>query len=76
MKVSQGKSKRAREIQEYDLAYICYYSEKIELSSIGVGFSPNFSVEYLENLIQDLKQKGKFDYYKSIYTQLLNGMLE
>ncbi|EJR93444.1 hypothetical protein IKE_05840 [Bacillus cereus VD196] len=53
-----------KKVKEYDLAYICYYSERIALSAIGVGFEPRFSIAFLADLFLRLKNDNKFDYYK------------
>ena len=44
------------QMKAYDLAYICYYAEKIELSAIAAGFAPSLSTKALESLIQELKR--------------------
>ncbi|PEF63698.1 hypothetical protein [Bacillus cereus] len=59
------------QIKEYDLAYICYYAEKIELSAIAAGFAPSLSIKALESLIQELKETNQFDFYKKMYQDLL-----
>ncbi|PGT65718.1 hypothetical protein COD86_25485 [Bacillus cereus] len=61
-----------RNITEYDLAYICYYSEILETSAIAAGFPPTFSAAFLKTLIQELKKENQFDYYKNMYVDLLN----
>lgn len=59
-------------VKEYDLAYICYYSERIELTAIAAGFPHNFSTTFLKKIIQKLKKENQFDYYKNMYVNLLN----
>jgi hypothetical protein len=59
-----------RKLQEYDLAYICYYAEKIELSAIA-GFDAEISTPALAVLLQELKENGQFDTYKRKYQELL-----
>ncbi|EJR90884.1 hypothetical protein IKE_05689 [Bacillus cereus VD196] len=61
-----------KQVKEYDLAYICYYSERIALSTLGLGFEPRFSVTFLTDLIRKLKNENKFYYYKNMYVNLLN----
>ncbi|MGG0257545.1 hypothetical protein ABEY61_26950 [Bacillus toyonensis] len=61
-----------KRVKEYDLAYICYYSERIKLADISAGFSRKFSVVFLKQLIQDLKKEKRFDFYKNMYKDLLN----
>ena len=51
------------QMKAYDLAYICYYAEKIELSAIA-GFAPSLSTKALESLIQELKETNQFAFYK------------
>jgi hypothetical protein len=60
-----------RKLQEYDLAYICYYAEKIELSAIFAGFDAEISTPALAVLLQELKENGQFDTYKRKYQELL-----
>jgi hypothetical protein len=61
-----------RKLQEYDLAYICYYAEKIELSAIALrGFDAEISTPALAVLLQELKRNGQFDTYKRKYQELL-----
>jgi hypothetical protein len=61
-----------RKLQEYDLAYICYYAEKIELSAILAGFDAfEISTPALAVLLQELKENGQFDTYKRKYQELL-----
>ncbi|MED1384299.1 hypothetical protein [Bacillus mycoides] len=55
-----------KNMSEYDLAYICYYSEKIELPTIAAGFASEISNQSLQVLIQELKDTNQFDYYKKI----------
>ncbi|OUB11995.1 hypothetical protein BK708_29225 [Bacillus thuringiensis serovar yunnanensis] len=62
-----------KKIKEYDLAYICYYSERLGLHEIGLGFEPRCSIIRLTNIIQKLKTENRFDYYKKMYLDLLNG---
>jgi len=59
------------QMKEYDLAYICYYAEKIELSAIATGFASSLSTIALESLIQELKETNQFDFYKKMYQDLL-----
>ncbi|MED3067539.1 hypothetical protein P4310_18680 [Bacillus thuringiensis] len=59
-----------RKLKEYDLAYICYYSERIELAHIATGFSPKFTQKELTKLIQDLKGQELFNFYKSTYEEM------
>ncbi|WP_144519387.1 hypothetical protein [Bacillus thuringiensis] len=58
-------------MKEYDLAYICYYAEKIELFTIAAGIAPSLSTKALESLIQELKETNPFDFYKKMYQDLL-----
>ncbi|PFK18423.1 hypothetical protein [Bacillus cereus] len=60
-----------QKLKEYDLAYICYYSERIELSAIAAGFSQPVSTTVIHHIIQDLHEKELFDFYKSTYEELL-----
>ncbi|MFT4142005.1 MAG: hypothetical protein QM671_24025 [Bacillus sp. (in: firmicutes)] len=60
-----------RKFTDYDLAYICYYAERISLAEIGVSFSPIIPLITLQLLINHLKQEKKFDYYKEYYIKLL-----
>ncbi|PEF39592.1 hypothetical protein [Bacillus wiedmannii] len=57
--------------KEYDLAYICYYSERIELSAIAAGFSPRISTKVLHHIIQEVNNQGLFDFYKNTYEEML-----
>lgn len=59
------------QMKAYDLAYICYYAEKIELSAIAAGFAPSLSTKALESLIQELKETNQFAFYKKMYQDLL-----
>ncbi|MGG0257436.1 hypothetical protein ABEY61_30360 [Bacillus toyonensis] len=61
-----------KKFKEYDLAYICYYSEKLALHEIGLGFEPRFTIIRLKNIIKKLKTEDRFDYYKKMYLDLLN----
>lgn len=58
-----------KKIQEYDLAYICYYSEKMRIAEIAKGYYPKFPTVFLNQLIQKLKDENKFDYYKNKYIE-------
>ncbi|WP_144509199.1 hypothetical protein, partial [Bacillus mycoides] len=60
-----------RKLKEYDLAYICYYSERIELANIATGLSPTLTLtlKELTQLIQDLNDQELFDFYKSTYEE-------
>ncbi|MEW4153887.1 hypothetical protein Q0N88_29200 [Bacillus thuringiensis] len=60
-----------RKFTTYDLAYICYYAEKISLAELGRSFSPNLSLITIQLLINHLKEEKKFDYYKEYYVKLL-----
>ncbi|MEI4618226.1 hypothetical protein [Bacillus cereus] len=60
-----------RNLKEYDLAYICYYSERIELSSIAAGFETKLKSKEIPPLLEDLRTKGIFDFYKNTYQELL-----
>ncbi|KAA0781509.1 hypothetical protein ACT7C1_15655 [Bacillus paranthracis] len=60
-----------RKLPEYDLAYICYYAEKIELSAIAAGFDAEISTSGLAILLQELKENGQFECYKKKYQELL-----
>jgi hypothetical protein len=59
-----------RKLKEYDLAYICYYSERIELAHIATGFSPKLTQKEITQLIQDLNDQELFDFYKSTYEEM------
>ncbi|EJR66516.1 hypothetical protein IIO_01132 [Bacillus cereus VD115] len=61
-----------KQFEEYDLAYICYYSERIELSAISAGYTPRFPTPFLTELLRRLKNENKFDHYKNMYINLLN----
>ncbi|MBT2578673.1 hypothetical protein J7E43_14925 [Bacillus sp. ISL-8] len=60
-----------RKLKEYDLAYICYYSERIELANIATGLSTKLTLKELTELIQDLNDQELFDFYKSTYEEML-----
>ncbi|MGG1152971.1 hypothetical protein [Bacillus wiedmannii] len=60
-----------RKLKEYDLAYICYYSERIEMAHIAARFTPKLTQKELTKLIQDLNNQELFDFYKSTYEELL-----
>ncbi|WP_144506065.1 hypothetical protein [Bacillus mycoides] len=60
-----------RKLKEYDLSYICYYSERIELANIATGLSPTLTLKELTKLIQDLNDQELFDFYKSTYEEML-----
>ena len=53
------------QMKAYDLAYICYYAEKIELSAID-WFCSSLSTKALESLIQELKETNQFAFYKNV----------
>ncbi|UYX52255.1 hypothetical protein M3Y14_27865 [Bacillus thuringiensis] len=59
-----------QKLTEYELAYICYYSERVELSTILTGFSPKLTLKELTKLIQDLNNQELFDFYKSTYEEM------
>ncbi|QWI73028.1 hypothetical protein ER45_028875 (plasmid) [Bacillus mycoides] len=59
------------QLKEYDLAYICYYSEKVELRAIAAGFAPKLNFKEINFLLDDLRKKGTFEFYKSTYEELL-----
>ncbi|AXY08566.1 hypothetical protein CUC43_17970 [Bacillus thuringiensis LM1212] len=58
-------------LKEYDLAYICYYSERVELANIATGLSTKLTMKELTQLIQNLKDQELFDFYKSTYEEML-----
>ncbi|OUB31590.1 hypothetical protein BK708_07915 [Bacillus thuringiensis serovar yunnanensis] len=60
-----------KQLKEYDLAYICYYSERIELPAISAGFSPPISTTAIKHIIQELNNQGIFDFYKNTYKEML-----
>ncbi|OUB64547.1 hypothetical protein [Bacillus thuringiensis] len=60
-----------RKLKEYDLAYICYYSERVELANITTGLSTKLTIRELTQLIQDLNDQELFDFYKSTYEEML-----
>ncbi|MGX5570978.1 hypothetical protein ACWKTS_05740 [Bacillus toyonensis] len=60
-----------KKLKEYDLAYICYYSERIEFSAIAAGFSQPVSTTVIHHIIQDLHEQELFDFYKSTYEEML-----
>ncbi|PEA86403.1 hypothetical protein [Bacillus thuringiensis] len=60
-----------RKFKEYDLAYICYYSERIELPAIAAGFSQPVSTKVIHHIIQELNNQGLFNFYKSKYKEML-----
>ncbi|MEN3132489.1 hypothetical protein [Bacillus albus] len=60
-----------QKLKEYDLAYISYYSERIELSAIAAGFEPKLPLKELTKLLQDLNDQGLFDFYKNTYKEML-----
>ncbi|MGG5741902.1 hypothetical protein [Bacillus cereus group sp. IBL03679] len=60
-----------QKLTEYELAYICYYSERVELTAIVTGFSPKLTMKEMKGLLQDLDDKGLFDFYKSTYEEML-----
>ncbi|MED3322561.1 hypothetical protein P4377_13915 [Bacillus thuringiensis] len=60
-----------QKLKEYDLAYIYYYSEKIELSAIAAGFSQPVSTTVIHHIIQDLHDQELFNFYKSTYEEML-----
>lgn len=64
-----------KKFTDYDLAYICYYAEKISLAEIGVSFSPSIPLSILQLLINRLKEENKFDYYKQYYLKLFEWEL-
>ncbi|MGQ0418717.1 hypothetical protein ACT4US_01995 [Bacillus sp. HC-Mk] len=59
------------QLTEYDLAYICYYSERVELTAIAAGFAPKLKVREITLLLEALHKKGLFDFYKNTYEELL-----
>jgi hypothetical protein len=59
-----------RKLQEYDLAYICYYAEKLSYQRLS-GFDAEISTPALAVLLQELKENGQFDTYKRKYQELL-----
>ncbi|MGG0263072.1 hypothetical protein [Bacillus mycoides] len=58
-------------LTEYDLSYICYYSEKMELTALVAGFSPRLKSNDIKLLLEDLRKKKIFDFYKTTYEELL-----
>lgn len=60
-----------RKLQEYDLAYICYYAEKLSYQRFFAGFDAEISTPALAVLLQELKENGQFDTYKRKYQELL-----
>ncbi|EJR89749.1 hypothetical protein [Bacillus cereus] len=60
-----------QQLKEYDLAYICYYSERIELSAIAAGFPQPVSTTVIKHIVQELNKQGIFDFYKSTYKEML-----
>ncbi|MFJ8530353.1 hypothetical protein [Bacillus sp. NPDC094106] len=63
-----------KRFKEYDLAYICYYSERIELSAIAARFSQPVSTQVINHMVQELKQKELFHFYKTTYEELLEEL--
>jgi len=60
-----------RKLKEYDLAYICYYSERVELTAIAAGFAPKLKGKEINFLLEGLHKKGIFEFYKNTYEELL-----
>ncbi|EOO24380.1 hypothetical protein IIU_06750 [Bacillus cereus VD133] len=60
-----------QKLKEYDLAYICYYSEKVELRALAAGFVPKLKLKEVNFLLDDLHKKGTFEFYKNTYEELL-----
>ncbi|EOO26108.1 hypothetical protein IIU_06044 [Bacillus cereus VD133] len=60
-----------KELKEYDLAYICYYSERIELPAIAAVFPPPVSTTMIKHIVQKLNNQGIFDFYKNTYKEML-----
>ncbi|MEK4418655.1 hypothetical protein LW858_29265 (plasmid) [Bacillus cereus] len=58
-------------LTEYDLAYICYYSEKVALPALVAGYSPRLRSNDIKFLLEDLRKKEVFDFYKNTYEELL-----
>ncbi|HEF1856751.1 hypothetical protein [Bacillus thuringiensis] len=58
-------------LTEYELAYICYYSERVELTALAAGFEPKLKLREIMPLLDDLRKKGIFDFYKNTYQELL-----
>lgn len=58
-------------LTEYELAYICYYSERVELTALAAGFEPKLKLREIMPLSDDLRKKGIFDFYKNTYQELL-----
>lgn len=56
-------------LTEYDLAYICYYSERGELTALVVGFEPK--LKEIMPLLDGLRRKGIFNFYTNTYQELL-----
>ncbi|AHZ49136.1 hypothetical protein YBT1520_01825 [Bacillus thuringiensis serovar kurstaki str. YBT-1520] len=71
MKKIVMKGKQMCKLKEYDLAYICYYSERIEFSAIAAGFSQPVSTKVIHHIVQELNNQGLFDFYKSTYEEML-----
>ncbi|MEW4236224.1 hypothetical protein Q0N71_25180 [Bacillus thuringiensis] len=60
-----------QKFKEYDLAYICYYSERIELPAIAAGFSQPITTTVIHHTLQQLNNQGLFDFYKNTYREML-----
>ncbi|MBG0970677.1 hypothetical protein [Bacillus sp. SRB3LM] len=58
-------------LTEYDLAYICYYSEKVPLSALAAGYFPRLQSKDLTRLLENLRKKKIFDFYRNTYEELL-----
>ncbi|MHA2890594.1 hypothetical protein [Bacillus cereus] len=60
-----------QQLKEYDLAYICYYSERIELPALAAGFSSPVSTTEIKHIVQELNNQVIFDFYKNTYKEML-----
>ncbi|EKS8367035.1 hypothetical protein [Bacillus thuringiensis] len=56
-------------LTEYELAYICYYSKRVELTALAAGFEPK--LKEIMPLLDDLRRKGIFDFFDE-YPNLLD----
>ncbi|PEN88557.1 hypothetical protein CN553_23445 [Bacillus cereus] len=58
-------------LTEYELSYICYYSERVDLTNIAAGFGPKLKSKEITPLLEELRKKNIFEFYKNSYKELL-----
>ncbi|MEH7218011.1 hypothetical protein [Bacillus toyonensis] len=62
-----------RKLTEYDLAYICYYSERVEIPALAAGFTPQLKFQEINFVLENLRKTEMFEFYKNTYEELLDG---